>query len=154
MDLQDSSNLVPTQFQPPCCRKGHLLLDQFAQSPVQAGLKHFQGWGIHRFSGFSCSSLLLEDVSACLHTEMKASFLWEKKGENCFLWMQRNPYFDPCLCSVCLVPHAIKTLLHVPKLDLTRGPLLKHQVAALTETCRCHWYPVLIWDNSSHLLLL
>ncbi|KAK4813670.1 hypothetical protein QYF61_017637, partial [Mycteria americana] len=29
----------------------HLPLDQVAQSPIQPGLKHFQGWGIHNFSG-------------------------------------------------------------------------------------------------------
>ncbi|KAJ7401070.1 hypothetical protein BTVI_99281 [Pitangus sulphuratus] len=30
---------------------GHLSLAQVAPSPVQAGLEHFQGWGIHNFSG-------------------------------------------------------------------------------------------------------
>ncbi|KAK4818440.1 hypothetical protein QYF61_013127 [Mycteria americana] len=30
---------------------GHLPLDQVAQSPIQPGLEHFQGWGIHSFSG-------------------------------------------------------------------------------------------------------
>ena len=37
--------------QPPCHGQGHLALDQVAQSPVQPGLEHFQGWGIHNFSG-------------------------------------------------------------------------------------------------------
>ncbi|KAK4812888.1 LOW QUALITY PROTEIN: hypothetical protein QYF61_024244 [Mycteria americana] len=32
-------------------RSGHLQLDQVAQSPTQPGLEHFQGWGIHSFSG-------------------------------------------------------------------------------------------------------
>jgi len=30
---------------------GHLPLDQVAQSPVQPGLEHCQGGGIHSFSG-------------------------------------------------------------------------------------------------------
>ena len=29
----------------------HQALDQTAQSPIQPGLEHFQGWGIHSFSG-------------------------------------------------------------------------------------------------------
>ena len=37
--------------QPPCNEKGHLQLDQVAQSPVQPGLECFQGWGLHYFSG-------------------------------------------------------------------------------------------------------
>jgi len=31
--------------------QGHLPLDQAAQSPIQPGLEHFQGGGIHSFSG-------------------------------------------------------------------------------------------------------
>ncbi|KAK4822067.1 hypothetical protein QYF61_009328 [Mycteria americana] len=31
--------------------QGHLPLDQVAQSPIQPGLKHFQGGAIHNFSG-------------------------------------------------------------------------------------------------------
>ena len=39
----------------PCHRQGrqppHLILDQAAQGPIQPGLEHLQGWGIHNFSG-------------------------------------------------------------------------------------------------------
>ena len=44
-DLQD--HVVPT----PCCRQGHLPLDQVAHSPVQSGLECFQGRGIHNHTG-------------------------------------------------------------------------------------------------------
>jgi len=44
-DLTD--NLVPM---PPAMEE-HLPLDQVAQSPIQPGLEHFQGRGIHNFSG-------------------------------------------------------------------------------------------------------
>jgi len=37
--------------QRPCHGQGHLQPDQVAQSPVQAGLEHFQGWGINQLSG-------------------------------------------------------------------------------------------------------
>ena len=40
-----------TWIQPPCHEQGHLPLDQVAQSPIQPGLQHFQGGGIHSFSG-------------------------------------------------------------------------------------------------------
>ena len=33
--------------QPPGSKQGHLSLDQVAQSLVQPGLEHFQGWGLH-----------------------------------------------------------------------------------------------------------
>ena len=29
----------------------HLVLDQGAQGPIQSGLEHLKGWGIHTFSG-------------------------------------------------------------------------------------------------------
>ena len=38
-------------FQLPCHGQGHLPLDQVAQSPIQPDFDHFQGWGIHSFSG-------------------------------------------------------------------------------------------------------
>jgi len=44
-DLKDHP--VPT----PCHEKGYLPLDQVAQSSIQPGLEHFQGGGIHNFSG-------------------------------------------------------------------------------------------------------
>ena len=37
--------------QPPCHGQGHLPLDQVAQSPIQPGLGHCQGWGSHSLSG-------------------------------------------------------------------------------------------------------
>uniref|UniRef100_A0A8C3PLQ6 Uncharacterized protein n=1 Tax=Calidris pygmaea TaxID=425635 RepID=A0A8C3PLQ6_9CHAR len=39
------------EFQTPCHGQGHLPLDQVAQSPIQPGLEHLQGWGSHNFSG-------------------------------------------------------------------------------------------------------
>jgi len=38
-------------FQPPCHGQGQLPLDQVAQSSIQPGLEHCQGWGSHNFSG-------------------------------------------------------------------------------------------------------
>ena len=42
-------------LQPPCHRQGHqpphLILDQDAQGPIQPGLEHLKGWGIHSLSG-------------------------------------------------------------------------------------------------------
>ena len=35
--------------QPPCHERGHLQLDQVAQSPVQPDLECFQGWGIYNY---------------------------------------------------------------------------------------------------------
>jgi len=35
----------------PCHGQGHLPPDQIAQSPIQPGLEHLQGFGIHGFSG-------------------------------------------------------------------------------------------------------
>jgi len=37
--------------QPLCSEQGHLQLHQVAQSPVQPGLEHFQGRGLHCLSG-------------------------------------------------------------------------------------------------------
>jgi len=39
------------EFQPPCQEQGHLPPNQVAQSSIQPGLEHFQGGGIHTFSG-------------------------------------------------------------------------------------------------------
>ena len=42
------------KFQPPCHRQGHhppgLVLDQVAQGPIQPGLEHLHGRGIHNFT--------------------------------------------------------------------------------------------------------
>jgi len=42
-------------LQPPCHRQGcqppYLTLDQAVQDPIQPGLEHLQGWGIHSHSG-------------------------------------------------------------------------------------------------------
>jgi len=37
--------------QPSCHDQGWLSRDQVVQSPIQPDLEHFQGWGIHNFSG-------------------------------------------------------------------------------------------------------
>ena len=43
------------QVSTPCHRQAHqpadLALEQVAQGPIQPGLEHLQGWGIHRLSG-------------------------------------------------------------------------------------------------------
>jgi len=44
-DLKDHP--VPT----PCHGQEYHPLDQVAEGPIQPGLEHFQGWGIHSFSG-------------------------------------------------------------------------------------------------------
>jgi len=41
--------------QPPCSKQGYLKLDQVARSPVQPGLRCFQGWGLHYLSGQTLS---------------------------------------------------------------------------------------------------
>ena len=45
-------DLKDHQLQPLCCRQGcqppYLILDQAAQGPIQPGLEHLQGWGIHK----------------------------------------------------------------------------------------------------------
>jgi len=38
-------------FQPPCHEQGYLPLDHVSQSSIRPDLKHFQGGGIHSFSG-------------------------------------------------------------------------------------------------------
>jgi len=45
------SDLKDHLVQPPCLEQGHLPLDQVAQGSIQPGLEHFQGGGIHSFSG-------------------------------------------------------------------------------------------------------
>jgi len=41
----------PVLAEPRTHEQGHLPLDQVAQSSIQYGLEHFQGGGIHSFSG-------------------------------------------------------------------------------------------------------
>ncbi|EOB08416.1 hypothetical protein Anapl_06434, partial [Anas platyrhynchos] len=48
---QVGRNLKDHPFPPPCHGQEHLPPDQVAQSPIQPGLEHLQGWGIHNFSG-------------------------------------------------------------------------------------------------------
>jgi len=48
-DLKDHQAPMPRHrqgHQPP-----HLILDQAVQGPIQPGLEHLQGWGIHSLSG-------------------------------------------------------------------------------------------------------
>ena len=89
---------VIMKFQPPCHRQDHqpphLILDQAAQGPIQSGLKHLQGWGIHSLSGQPVpaphhshnkehppdiqpkSSLLqLKTISPCPATSTRMSFV-------------------------------------------------------------------------------
>lgn len=55
-------HLIPT----PICEQGHLLLGQIAQSPIQLGLGHFQGWASTASVGTcaSASPLPQEKVSS------------------------------------------------------------------------------------------
>jgi len=58
--LEGTSRII--KLQPPHHRQGHqpphLILDQAAQGPIQPGLEHFQGGGIHDLSG--------QPVACCL----------------------------------------------------------------------------------------
>ncbi|KAK4821804.1 hypothetical protein QYF61_003833 [Mycteria americana] len=65
-DLKD--HLVPT----PCHGQGQLPLDQVAQSPMQPGLEHFQGWGIHNFSGQSVPVPHHPLILKCTLSQVKA----------------------------------------------------------------------------------
>jgi len=51
--LQGTSRIMKLQL--PCHRQGRqpprTVLDQAAQDPIQPGLEHLQGWGIHNLSG-------------------------------------------------------------------------------------------------------
>ena len=51
--LEGTSRIM--NHQPPLHRQSHqpphLILDQAAQGPIQPGLEHLQGWGIHSLSG-------------------------------------------------------------------------------------------------------
>ena len=53
--LEGTSRIM--KLQPLYHRQGHqppyLILDQAAHGPIQLGLEHLQGWGIHRLSGQS-----------------------------------------------------------------------------------------------------
>jgi len=53
LGLEGTSKII--KFQPPCCRMSYQVLDQApaqaAHSPIQPGLEHLQGWGIHNLSG-------------------------------------------------------------------------------------------------------
>jgi len=53
LGLEGTSRVI--KLQPSCCMEGHqppyLILDQVAQGPIQPGLEHLQGWGIHGLSG-------------------------------------------------------------------------------------------------------
>jgi len=48
-------NLTHHETPTPCRMQGHqpphLILDQAAQGPIQPGLEHLQGWGIHNLLG-------------------------------------------------------------------------------------------------------
>lgn len=47
--LEETLKII--QFQTSAIGKGYLPLDQVAQGPIQPGLDHIQGWGIHNFTG-------------------------------------------------------------------------------------------------------
>ena len=59
LGLEEISRII--KFQPLCHRQGcqplDQVLDQIAQSPIQPGLKHLQGQGIHNLSCSSTSPL-------------------------------------------------------------------------------------------------
>lgn len=47
--LEENSKTIKIQL--PCHDQGHFPLNQLGQDPLQPGLKYFQRWGIHTFSG-------------------------------------------------------------------------------------------------------
>lgn len=49
-------------FQCSCHGKGRLPLEQIAQSPTQPGFEHFEGQGIHKFSGLPVPVLHSEEL--------------------------------------------------------------------------------------------
>ena len=55
LGLKGTTRII--KFQSLCHRQGHqppdLVLDQAALGPIQPGLKHLQGWGIHSTAGLS-----------------------------------------------------------------------------------------------------
>ena len=59
LGLEGTSRIM--KLQPPRHRQGHqpphLILEQTAQGPIQPGLEHLQGQGIHSLSGQLCQHL-------------------------------------------------------------------------------------------------
>jgi len=62
-------------FPPPCQAQGHLPLGQVAQSPIQPGLEHCHGGGIHSFSGQSAMTPGLASVQDNGKETMNSKFL-------------------------------------------------------------------------------
>jgi len=54
-DLKDDQ--APTPCHRQGCQPPYLMLDQAAQGPIQPGIEHLQGRGIHNLSGWLCQSL-------------------------------------------------------------------------------------------------
>jgi len=94
-------------FQPPC----HLSLDQVAQNPIQPGLEHFQGGGIHSFSGqpvpvpyqpHSEESVERSSLLEIQGGELKHLWSWKKAGEY-------NPGHEETSYFCGTLPEALKT---------------------------------------------
>jgi len=53
LELKENSRII--KLHPPCHMQGQqppdLILHQAAQGPIQPGLEHLQGWGLHNLSG-------------------------------------------------------------------------------------------------------
>jgi len=75
-------------FQYPCHGQGHLPLDQVGQSPIQPGLKQFQGWGIASIAGKK-----LQNCSQCSQNTHKIIAKWSFFVPECY-FLLRTPYDD------------------------------------------------------------
>jgi len=76
LGLEGTSKII--NLQSPCCMQGHqpphLILDQAAQGPIQPGLEHLQGRGIHSLWAASEPATLSQPLSQHLTTLIVKNF--------------------------------------------------------------------------------
>ena len=130
-----------TKLQPPRHRQGHqpphFILDQAAQGPIQPGLEHLQGWGIHNLSVFQAVSVPHHSHSKELPSDIqpKSSLLQLTTISpcptvcNCCDKECTCPKSQPVACfELCNLPMTIfippPTLLFLDSLSLY-GPVLE-----------------------------
>jgi len=89
------------KFQPPHHRQGHqpahFIPDQAAQSPIQPGLAHLQGWGIHSPSGQPVSALSTLAVKNFPSIQSIPSFLELKTIPPCHVAIHLSKKLIPLL---------------------------------------------------------